>query len=551
MYSGNLMDRACLIIFCVTCFMCFGAGDVGTDFFWQITVGKCFFENGSFPTENQMAFTLGETAWASPDWLFDVLIYPLHKYAGWTGLIAIKALLLTSACFFLVLFLREKGLGVFESCIGLLVAIYFLRFRAYLRAEIATLLFLSIYLWRLEKIRFNRTRGWELIAISLLWVHLHAGVVLGWLMVGCYAAGEWINRMVSSADGKSNPGRFAILGIGCAATILTHPFLKEWPEFFASHRPLVSNPLISEFMRIPFQFVDYWLVVLAGALALIVSWWKSGRFDAVPFCLYAGFSIIASSSMRGMAIFALVCWPWALVYFKMIFKPRPIHEIFRWISLFGLIVISIWSARQKYWFAPDLSIFPIGAEEFVGRNHISGKGFNEFGDGGYLLWKFFPEKKVFMHSRHVCIPLLIETDRQRKKVSDWTAFLDSYGIEYAIDIIPQGKFYQPEPELGLALMPRSPLVFFYPSAEWALVYWDDRRAVFLRRRPSQSAAIQKFEYHYYPDDYVYWSERMRAGLDDARVILAEIQRSRQQGGDSEFHRFLENYLAQVSHSFIR
>ena len=47
---------------------------------------------------------------------------------------------------------------------------------------------------------------------------------------------------------------------------------------------------------------------------------------------------------------------------------------------------------------------PAGAADFIEKEGLPGLRYNDFGDGGYFIWRFYPERKVFQDGRTQAYP---------------------------------------------------------------------------------------------------------------------------------------------------
>jgi hypothetical protein len=126
-------------------------------------------------------------------------------------------------------------------------------------------------------------------------------------------------------------------------------------------------------------------------------------------------------------------------------------------------------------------LFPVAAASFVEteRAELSRRRvYNEWGWGGYLAWRLGPEFPVFMDGRYVFHPLLAEASAADASGPAWRAFLDRWGVEWAI--------VADRPRRVTLSTPRGMLetehyaAFFHPRL-WALIYRDGTARIYVRR----------------------------------------------------------------------
>ena len=127
-----------------------------------------------------------------------------------------------------------------------------------------------------------------------------------------------------------------------------------------------------------------------------------------------------------------------------------------------------------------------GAENgvnFVKNNKLAGPVFNNFDVGSYLIWKLYPEFRVFVDGR----PEAYSTDFFQKiyipmqeSPELWQKYSDQYKINYVFfdyhDITPWAQTF---------------LSFISQDKNWPLVYKDNSIVIFLRRTSQNLPIIQK------------------------------------------------------------
>lgn len=173
-------------------------------------------------------------------------------------------------------------------------------------------------------------------------------------------------------------------------------------------------------------------------------------------------------------------------------------------------------------FGVDPRFAPVGAADFLLRTRPSPELYNEIGDGGYLLWRLRPAYRVFLDGRNeVHSRLLAEWSRAQGDPAAWAAFLTRHRVETAV----VRHSFEP-------LSPSDrpfPLTFnrsFFPQREWALVYWDDRNQVLLRRSEAHAPLIAELEYTcLHPEDLANIAARMGHDPAFAACVRRDLRRA--------------------------
>jgi hypothetical protein len=124
---------------------------------------------------------------------------------------------------------------------------------------------------------------------------------------------------------------------------------------------------------------------------------------------------------------------------------------------------------------------PAGAADYLLEHHVSGPMFNTYEQGGYLIWRVWPQERVFIDGRSLSETVYRDYNRilfNAGSYGDQVAgpreeLLNRYGVQVVvmntIDYV-SGALYP------LAIALANPI-----STEWELVYDDSQAVVFLRR----------------------------------------------------------------------
>lgn len=174
--------------------------------------------------------------------------------------------------------------------------------------------------------------------------------------------------------------------------------------------------------------------------------------------------------------------------------------------------------------------FPEGAAEELARWEPVGNLLNSAVFGGYLLWRLYPPRQIFLDTRNEVHPeLLRELARARVDSRLWADLLERYSIDGALvryDDRPRPIVDVPaEPGGEERVEHHTPTAFLFPPERFALVYWDDVSMLFLARRPERQAALAGPEYRYVqPEDWRATLERAARDSAFRRGALDEVRR---------------------------
>ena len=149
---------------------------------------------------------------------------------------------------------------------------------------------------------------------------------------------------------------------------------------------------------------------------------------------------------------------------------KPLQGIF-WPALLGLGFILLIGSKQvaqkDTLLHFDRSVFPVQAANWLEEHPQTGQMFNEFNWGGYLLYRLWPEQRVFLDSQTDFYgeALVREYEQAITASAGWENVLSHYNVSWVI--LPQ------EARLIGTLQDR---------ADWEMIYKDET-AIIMRKSP--------------------------------------------------------------------
>jgi hypothetical protein len=191
------------------------------DLGWHLAAGDLIRERGDIPFQDPWSFTLGDKRWFNLSWLWDVIASAIFQYTNFAGLVlfvvACGAAIvgyLTFACLSSGASAIAVSISVFVAC--LLYPAFVTAPNIYLAASpnIATMLFCVIFYAECLK----RTRWLLLPVMMALWVNLHGGFPLGFLIIGVFCGAALLKRDWAGVR------IYSFAGAGCLVAVFINPF---------------------------------------------------------------------------------------------------------------------------------------------------------------------------------------------------------------------------------------------------------------------------------------------------------------------------------------
>src|SRR6185437_5482839 len=382
------------------------------DVWWHLRTGQLILQTHHIFRTDPYSFTRAGHVWVNHEWLSQVLMFSVYRWLGYAGLIFVFAAIVAAA--FFVIFLRCEARPYFAALITAWGAAASAATWG-VRPQMLSLLFASIFLLLLERSSLrSRLLGW-LPRLTLLWVNLHAGYALGIGLIGLFLCGEILNVVFGAEAWSSVATRLKQLSlvlVVCIAVVPLNPngvrmYTYPWQTLSSSAMQLYiqewASPNFHQALYLPFL-----LMVLALLAALAYS---PKRLRPLDFLLLAVTLYAALRSVRQIPIFVLVAAPILSRLIHAILQQWPeknkqdthsqVKLAFNAALMLGIALFAFWRINfiVRSQPAAEARNFPAAAVSFLAANHPPAPLLNHYNWGGYLIWKLYPQYRVFVDGR--------------------------------------------------------------------------------------------------------------------------------------------------------
>jgi len=465
----------------------FMAGEQDPDFWWHLRIGRWMVEHGRLPSTDIFTHTVPDHVWTDHEYLTEILMWLLYSATGVVGL-AIAFGLLTWAGFWLMYRQVRRQPWVIVG-IGLAIGAVAGSPIWGPRAQMITFFLTCLELYWLQGYLSGRSRTIQVFPlVMVLWANLHGGWVIGFVWLGVALVAE----LIGWAWDRENPAHRAhvrLLAIITAASVVavaaTPHGLSLYPYPFQTQGSVAQQRLIVEWFSPDFHQV--YLRPFEAMVFLVVIGFALKRPSIYEVLLTLVALGLALQSVRNVALFVAVATPVMIntyaAYWKELSTARnwhlelPPRRIFAAITSVVLVIIvlattlhiadSVSPARQK---SLDTASYPVGAADWLEAHpEVGTKMYNQYGWGGYLAYRFYPEpnRRVFIFGEAALMgdPLLNEYQDVQTLRSDWKEVLDRYGVDYIV--------YNRGEALANVLA---------TQPEWTLAYQDSVAVIYVRKQ---------------------------------------------------------------------
>lgn len=468
------------------------------DFWWQLATGRYVVENG-WPGTDAFSFTVADHAWIEMRWLYCVTLYGLSQTLGFGSTVIAKCLCL-ALTFGLAasIFARRRNLVL--TCAVLLLAVFASRQRFFVRPELATFLFMAIFMVIIERYRCRQSRMIYLCPfLQVVWVNSHTVFVMGPLLLGALGLTELIRLLTAPVEDReahrAELHRFVKLVVVLVATLLAclvNPYGLDGAVFpwqlYTQLRGTAFKNAITEFVS-PFAgsypAVNYYiaLIILCG-LSGVLNYRRLDPYWTI-ICILTLY--LSTTAIRNLPLFCIVAVPFIIQNLSACYMAQT-RFFRRWavvmnrcgaVALFLAAVYCCWSFGTNRFYVTrhdnngfGMSVedhcFPVRAVEFMRRHDLTGPIFNTMVEGSYLThagMKVFFDPRLEVYAE----PFFV---RWVKTLTVPQAFEDA-AEEFDIRVV-------------LMVNDRFKLInWLMSSPRWNLVYLDECSVVFARADAGQ------------------------------------------------------------------
>jgi hypothetical protein len=464
------------------------------DFYWHLKTGQYLLETRTIPSTDMFSWIKFGSEWVTHEWLSEVIMYSVFRWLGYGGLIVLFAGIVTAS--FKIVYGRYKEVVGHPYIAGfvLLLGAAATMPTWGVRPQMFSMLLASVFVFVLgEYYRNRRTKMiWWLIPLTILWVNLHAGFAMGLALIGFTIVSLIVDAVLLREEPFAVTWRrvrtLVILLITCGAAVSINPsgtrmysypletlrsqammqYIQEWksPNF----HELMWQPLALFFLltlavlalshkRIrPGEL----LVLLVMALATL----RSSR--NVPFFVLIAIPIVAESLWSWVVSQS---WGWRFnVAEKREFGRGSLVKLILNIALLLLTPLAVVGFAIGYRITnqpfAEAETYPVAAVDFLAKERLPQPIYNEYGWGGYLIWRLYPEYRVSMDGRADVYgdDLIEESLAVHDGEPQWRQYLKKHDVRTVLV----------KPEVPLASLLRD-------DVAWQKVFEDPQSVVFVRR----------------------------------------------------------------------
>lgn len=487
-----------------------GLGPLGNyDTWWHLAGGRWIVEHGQVAKTDPFSFTMRGQEWVMHEWGWDVILYLVYRFGGPLGALLLKAFvagLVYTAMFYLAI---RRGANTPVALVATLLCSQAMLIWMNERPQVMQPLFVLCALHLMHSYRQGKYRAllWYPV-LMVVWVNIHGSFPFGLVLFALFMVCELM--------------RVQTLGLRRALPVLvTRPSVYLAILLLLAILACFVNPQGARGALYPLDYVNG---KLAWAVDNVQEWkspnWHENYLRPLEALLLLTFAAMAISPLSPapfdllsvlMGLHMMLQWGRNGPLFATLATPVMAVHLSAWVDVVlakrrqveaeleaavgpgqGLMRAATWVVlaflvamagakvpwRGGYSKLVNLKSYPTRAVEVIAANNLQGNMWNVYHWGGYLVWRFYLQRPVFIDGRaDVYGKGVWDEYRKLSQGQDgWQEMLDKRKIEYILI------------ETGYASCRTLDL-----CPEWTRIYSDSTASLYVRTHGVNARVVQRFK----------------------------------------------------------
>ena len=421
------------------------------DVYWHIRTGIDWLTNGLSPWQDHYSFTFYGKTIAGQAYMFQAFVGSLvNAFGAQTGLELVRMFSFLSVLALVLVFLRRLKSPTAVYLLALPIVTMLVQQRSVTRPELISysLIVLAVMLYHRAHGRMTVSGMLPIVLLIGFWTNYHNAILAYVIFFGLFldAAFQYLRERAGAREWLKWCGwGLAVVVVGALRPGFRHPivsyfnFSPKWKDLILEYSPLSTKLAHS---ATPDDFGVY-AVGLIAAAAIVLAAWRRRYGLVVVCCLLVYFAIDISRLVtpNGIAMVCFFAWMASETESTAFFRALPRGATaaigLAAVAVFGIGMYSIvWSAHRDMAMNRTYSTgFPEDVTDYMIGNGISGRIFNEYEHGGYLIYRLAPDSRVYIDGRTNILYSKRHTERfleARKTPEVLAEEIDKYDIDLAL-----------------------------------------------------------------------------------------------------------------------
>jgi hypothetical protein len=389
---------------------------------WHIRAGERILATGSLPGVDFFSFSKPGETWVAWEWGADVLVGGIHRVAGLSGVAFIYALAIGASVWMWVRLNWAAGGNFLLTCLFAAPMLSTVNLHWLARPHVFGWLFFIGTVWFCERIpqRISLQTLSVVAAFGAVWANVHASFFMGPAIAAIYAFGIWTGSAIWERR-SIGPRNYLLVAFAAATGSLINPhgwYLHQHVLAYLSNSELLDR--IGEFQSFNFhaagsaQIIAALLIGLGGGFAAL----SARRLERFVLAMVLTAAALRSARMLPVAALALLPLANGSLTFVLAnaalkarlrkaldavldygLRLRAIDRTVSGIAFIPVAALVLFGVLRAAHPAFPADQFPVTAASSVAALPAGARVFAPDKFGGYLIYRFAGERKVFFDGR--------------------------------------------------------------------------------------------------------------------------------------------------------
>lgn len=411
------------------------------DTYWHMAAGQRILQTHRWPTTNYYSFTTPNSEWLAYEWLGEVLMALAWRLGGLRALMLLLFALASIIALLVYYSARVFSGNSIAAFAATALVLPFLASCFSVRPQLLGYIFLLLTLICLERYRRRDIDHLRVLpALFVLWVNTHGTFALGLIAAAIYLLSGLktfrFGPFTATAWTAQRQRHLAVVFSSCLAALFVNPYGPRLLTYeYAISRQHVNLAYFGEWQPlVVHEFFGIWFLFLL--LILIVGWFllrRAVRLEIVGLIAVAAY--LACRHQRFLVFFAIVAAPVLaemlapLLLAGITHQNRPAVNA-ALTTLFAAAIAALFPSSARLQSVVDRNQ-PHAAVVYMRTHSTPEPMFNDDFWGGYLIWSFRGERKVFIDGRSDAYEpsgVLADYVRIIQPTGDTLPMLSRYGV---------------------------------------------------------------------------------------------------------------------------
>jgi len=476
------------------------------DIGWHLSTARWMVENFKVPHSDMLSWTKFSKPWVNSEWGSEILFYLFYRMDGYRGLYILRLINIFLISFSISYMLKSLSIPSF-NLIWFLPAFFLsvLNLMDLRPDNYTVILFIIVFVFLIKRVNSNVVLKSDLLKLSLifiLWANIHPGYNYAIMLMGIFFIGSLLNENLEYIYAREKNIKFEkskkyliFISVSLASTFI-NPYGYKIYSVFLEHFANLSKyqNYIIEWREIDIDRLNilfFYIYIIFAIISYLIKFIKDRQVDFIDVFLIVFFITNSVLHIR-LDIYGGIISSYVLLKlfssqleklkYKILFTLLFLIPVY-YIS-FNILSIEFFNIINRRYYITSGTVL---STNFVKKNinyFKNLKMYNGWNIGGFLSWELYGYKKTFMDGRYIFTDMLEEHLKANSTKGEWEKFADKYDIDMAVFSLSNDvkqEFYVRKINKKDYRFSRP---YYYGNinfAKWALVYFDKRTMIVVRR----------------------------------------------------------------------